>query len=228
MTNVMPIGTNFPRRINMYVPAMAYSADVNYNGETRVNFGAPPAAVATSILSAQSIAANNPLPGTDLSANAAITDPFGRNLTVVASGAATSNVTIYGWDYLGQPMVESFTLNGATPVIGNKCFRYLSAATWTLTGGTTINVGTGVKLGLPYKAIRAIYEIAAGVLAAAGTLQAASIVDPATQTTTDPRGAYTTTTAMNGSTIISAVFNMLNDVNTSNRGGLHGIQHIAA
>jgi hypothetical protein len=24
------------------------------------------------------------------------------------------------------------------------------------------------------------------------------------------------------------VFNMLNDVNTSNRGGLHGIQHIAA
>ena len=44
MPNLMAMPTNFPRRINIYVPAMAYSADVNYNGETRVNFGAPPAA----------------------------------------------------------------------------------------------------------------------------------------------------------------------------------------
>ena len=39
----------------MYVPAMAYSADVNYNGETRVNFGAPLAAVTTSILNAAAL-----------------------------------------------------------------------------------------------------------------------------------------------------------------------------
>ena len=81
-----------------------------------------------------------------------------------------------------------------------------------------------MKLGLPYKAIRAMYEIGNGALAAAGTLQAPSVTDPSTATTTDPRGMYTTTTTMNGTNIISAVFNMLNDVNTANNGGLHGIR----
>jgi hypothetical protein len=33
---------------------------------------------------------------------------------------------------------------------------------------------------------------------------------------------------MNGVNIISAAFNMLNDVNTANHGGLHGIQQAAA
>jgi hypothetical protein len=83
-------------------------------------------------------------------------------------------------------------------------------------------------LGLPYKALRAVYEIANGVVAAAGTLQAPSLVDPQTNVTTDPRGAYTTTTTMNGANIISAVFNMANDVNTANNGGLHGIRQAAA
>lgn len=210
----------------MYVPAMAYSADVNFNGETRVNFGAPLAAVTTAILNLQSIAAANT--GFDLSAIAASPDTYGRNITVVASGAATSNVTLYGWDYLGQPMVESFTLNGATPVVGSKAWKSFSYATWGLTAGTTISVGWGSKLGLPYKTIRCAYEIGNGALAAAGTLQAPSTTDPATSTTTDPRGMYTTTTTMNGTNIISAVFDMLNDVNTSNHGGLHGIQHVAA
>ena len=226
MPNIMPNPSNFPRRINMYVPAMAYSADVNFNGESRVNFGAPLAAVTTAILNLQSIAAANT--GFDLSAIAASPDPYGRNITVVASGAATSNVTLYGWDHLGQPMVESFTLNGATPVVGSKAWKSFNYATWGLTAGTTISVGWGVKLGLPFKTIRAAYEIGNGALAAAGTLQAPSVTDPATSTTTDPRGMYTTTTTMNGTNIISAVFNMLNDVNTSNHGGLHGIQHVAA
>jgi hypothetical protein len=221
----MAVGTNFPRRINMYVPAMQYSADVNYNGETRVNFGAPLAAVANSIGNAISIATAGQ---TDLSTVAIVPEPFGRNVTVVASGAATSNVTLYGWDYLGQPIAESFTLNGATPVVGNKIFKAVNYVTYGATGATTVNIGTGVKLGLPYKAIRCAYEIGNGVVAAAGTLQAPSLVDPQTNVTLDPRGAYTTTTAMNGTNIISGVFNMVNDVNTANRGGLYGIQQAAA
>src|SRR5580765_210155 len=226
MPNIMPNPSFFPRRVNMYVPAMAYSADVNFNGETRVNFGAPVAAAPTAILNLQSIAVANT--AFDLTSVAAIGDNYGRNLTVVASGAATSNVTVYGWDYLGQPMVESFTLNGAASVVGNKAFKSLNYVSWGLTAATTINLGWGSKLGLPYKTIRCAYEVGNGALAAAGTLQAPSATDPATLTSTDPRGMYTTTTAMNGANIISAVFDMLNDVNTSNRGGLHGIQHIAA
>jgi hypothetical protein len=225
MPNIMAIGTNFPRRINTYVPAMAYSADVNYNGATRVNFGAPVAAVANSVGGSVSIATAGQV---DLSNAALIADPFGRNITVVASGAATSNVTVYGWDYIGQPIAESFTLNGTTPVVGNKCFKSFNYATFGATAGTTINIGTGVKLGLPYKTIRCAYEVANGVVAAAGTLQAPSLVDPQTNVTTDPRGAYTTTTTMNGTNIISAVFDMVNDVNTANNGGLHGLRQAAA
>jgi hypothetical protein len=225
MPNLMANATNFPRRINNYVPGMQYSADVNYNGETRVSFGAPLAAVANSIANAVSI---NAAGTADLSGVAALPELYGRSITVVASGAATSNVTVNGWDYLGQPVSESFTLNGATPVVGNKCFKSFSNATFGATAGTTITIGTGAKLGLPFKTLRAVYEIANGALVAAGTLQAPSLVDPATTTTTDPRGAYTPTTTLNGVNIISGVFNMANDVNTANHGGLHGIQHAAA
>jgi len=223
MPNLMANATNFPRRINAYVPAMAYSADVNYNGETRVNFGAPAAATTTAILNAGSMTGVTSI---DLS-SASIADAYGRCIQVAASGANATVVTINGWDYLGQPLAESLTLNGATPVVGNKAFKSFSNVTITA-AATTLSIGTGVKLGLPYKAIRAVYEIGNGALAAAGSLQAPSVVDPATATTTDPRGLYTTTTTMNGANIISAAFNMLNDVNTANNGGLHGIRQAAA
>jgi len=223
MPNLMANATNFPRRINAYVPAMAYSADVNYNGETRVNFGAPAAASTTAILNAGSMTGVTSI---DLS-SASIADAYGRCIQVAASGANATVVTINGWDYLGQPLAESLTLNGATPVVGNKAFKSFSNVTITA-AATTLSIGTGVKLGLPYKAIRVVYEIGNGALAAAGSLQAPSVVDPATATTTDPRGLYTTTTTMNGANIISAAFNMLNDVNTANNGGLHGIRQAAA
>jgi len=223
MPNLMANATNFPRRINMYVPAMAYSADVNYNGETRVNFGAPAAASTTAILNAGSMTGVTSI---DLS-SASIADAYGRCIQVAASGANATVVTINGWDYLGQPISEAITLNGATPVIGNKAFKSFGNVAITA-AATTLSIGTGVKLGLPYKTIRAVYEIGNGALVAAGTLQAPSVVDPATTTTTDPRGLYTTTTAMNGVNIISVACNMLNDVNTANHGGLHGIQQAAA
>jgi hypothetical protein len=222
MPNVMAIGTNFQRRISTYVPAMAYSADVNYNGATRVSFGAPAAANATAIANGVSIAA--PATSADLSGVAQIADPFGRNITVVASGAATSPVTVVGGDYTGQAMQETFTLNGTTPVVGNKAWKWFTVVNFGNTAGTTISIGTGAKLGLPYKTIRVGYEIANGVVAAAGTLQAPSLVDPQTATTQDPRGMYTPTTTPNGSVIISASCDCVNDVNTANRGGLLGIQ----
>jgi hypothetical protein len=203
---------------------MAYSADVNYNGETRVNFGAPLAAVTTSILNAGSMTG---ITSIDLSGVAAIPDAWGRCIQIAASGANATVVTILGWDYLGQPIAEALTLNGATPVIGNKAFKSFASAIITA-AATTLSIGTSVKLGLPYKAIRCVYEIGNGVVAAAGTLVGPSLVDPQTNATNDPRGVYTTTTTMNGTNIISAAFNMVNDVNTSNNGGLHGLRQAAA
>lgn len=225
MPNIMAIGTNFPRRINNYVRAMAYSSDVNYNGATRVNFGAPLAAVANGIANAVNIAVAGNI---DLSAIPAVPDTFGRNVVMSASGVSTAVQILYGWDYLGQPIAEQFVLNGVTPVVGNKAFKSFSYLSTTGTAGTTVNIGTGVKLGLPYKTVRVGWEMANGVVVAAGTLQAPSLVDPQTNTTTDPRGTYTPTTTMNGVNLINASCDCVNDVNTSNNGGLHGLQQAAA
>ena len=116
---------------------------------------------------------------------------YGRNVTVVASGAATSNVTIVGYDYLGQAVKESFTLNGTTPVVGKKMFADIVRADFGNTAGTTINVGFGNVLGLPYKALGTtmLSELTSDTTPTAGALVAG--VSPQTLTSGDPRGTYT-------------------------------------
>lgn len=225
MPNVMPNPTNFPRRINNYVPAMQYSADVNYNGATRVSFGAPLAANPTLVTSATSIATAGT---TDLSAVTPFPETYGRTITIVASAASAVAVLLNGWDYLGQPIQEQLTLNGATPVAGKKAFKAFNNMVTSVNSAVTVNIGSGAALGLPYRAYRASYELANGVLAAAGTLVAGALTDPQTATTADPRGIYTPTTTLNGTNILSAVFDFANDVNTANNGGLHGIRQFAA
>lgn len=210
------------RRYNSYVPSCAYAADVIHGAPYQVDFGTPAAAAAAGILSAQSIAA---AVDTTTFVSDTADAPFGRNVTVVASGAATSNVTVYGKDYLGQPMTESFTLNGATPVVGRKAFKWIDRITAGITGGTTINVGFGARVGLPYRMSQVIAEHANGVSAAVGTLTAPDLTDPQTSTTLDPRGLYTPTTALNGSNRILATFLPYNILNANGNGGLYGLKH---
>lgn len=225
-----------PRRINRYTPAMAYHADVVHNGPTEVNFGPMAVAAAAAILSAQSINAAGSTT-TFLTDN---TDPvvaayatefplgpgFGRNVQVVASGAATSTVTIKGRDYLGQPMVETLTLNGTTPVLGNKAFKWIDLISWGATASVTINVGTGAKFGLPFAANNVLAEMSDGArVATLGTFVSAVYTDPQTATTGDPRGTYVPNTTPDGTKYLSAVFLFNSKLNASGNGGLHGIQH---
>jgi hypothetical protein len=178
---------------------MTYAADVDINGHIPADLSptvALRAAVAAGILSAQSIA----VAGTSTTfvtafANAQNTDEsymgrFGRNITVVASGAATSNVSVRGEDYLGQPMVESFTLAGAVPVLGKKAFRRVTSVTYGLTAATTINVGYGDVLGLPYAYIGEGISYTDDVL---NSSQGTFVARVATQTVTsgDARGTWT-------------------------------------
>lgn len=148
MAHTVPKTPNYnPRRINRYVPGMQYAADVQPSGMYRTSLGSPAAASATAILSAQSIATAGSTTTLTIDTMDAT---FGRNVQVVASGAATSTVTVKGRDYLGQPMLETITLNGATAVHGVKAFKWLDSVSWTATSATTINLGTGFMLGLPY------------------------------------------------------------------------------
>lgn len=210
------------RGVNYFVPNMSYAQDVGLDGLCRTDLGAPIALNATGILSAQSIAtagAQASFAATYRNIIQAGLAKYGRNLTVVASGAATSNVTVYGYDYLGQPMSESFTLNGTTPVAGKKAFKWITNVTFGATAATTINVGWGDLLGLPYRSTTTalIGELTAGAAPTAGTLLAgASATAAQTATSADPRGTFAPNQATNGTKTYEFTYN----VDVVN--GLHG------
>jgi hypothetical protein len=197
---------------------MCYAADVGIDGLCTVDIPAPPAALATGIMNAQSIATAGTF-GPVVGYNYTNMGRWGRNITVVASGAATSNVTVYGYDYLGQAIKESFTLNGATPVIGKKMFFDVVNAACGLTAGTTINVGYGNVLGVPYKILstQLIGELTADLVPTAGALVAG--VSPQTLTSSDPRGTYTPNQVPDG--VKWYRFTCIVD-----RSNLHGDRHV--
>lgn len=228
MANLMTIGTFFPRRLSQYVPALMYSADVQIGDNGRFSFGAPLAATAAYFLSAQSIASAGSLQAANL-LNSGMADAiYGRNVTMALSGAGAGSLIVDGWDYLNQPMSETLTYNGATTVNGKKAFKYIRQVTWTLVAATTINIGIGSQLGLPYKAIKVWTEEVGGApVATVGTLTNPDLTNPATLTTGDTRGTYLATTALNGINVISATFEFANDVDALNGGGMHGLPHYA-
>ncbi len=185
-------GSYFPRRINLWFANAKYAQDVGEDGMCKFRIPPVATAVAAGILSAQSIATavDTSTFVTTFTQTELQMGKFGRNITVVASGAATSTVTVYGADYLNQPMMETLTLNGTTPVNGVKAFRYVSRITATTTSATTINVGFGNVLGVPYKIQKMDAEFVSAVAPAnAGTVVAGSVVTQ-TATSADPKGTY--------------------------------------
>lgn len=219
-------GEYWPVGPNMYVPNAIYAADVYLEGRLFVDLTptAPLAASATGILNAQSIATA----GNTSSLVAAFVQSeaqmgkFGRCLQYVASGAATSTVTVTGWDYLGQPMVEQITLNGATIVNGTKAFRRITNIAFGATAGTTINVGWRDVFGLPYACQGDAVDYTDGVRSAT---QGTFVVRVATQTITsgDPRGTYAphSSVAPNGSRRYSVTYEPF-------RSNLYGARHVIA
>lgn len=217
--------TFYKRRYNAYVPAAGYAADVVHAGPLEVNLGAPAASAADNILNDTSIAsAGSTTTLLDDQADA----PFGRNVRVAASGAATSTVTVRGRDYLGQPMAETLTLNGTNSVVGVKAFYWIDSVAWTATSATTIDLGWGARFGLPYTTINVLAEQVSGAAGTVGTVTAGVRTDPQTATTADPRGLYTPNGTVNGTNIFVLVCLVDNYVNSSGNGGLYGIAHYYA
>lgn len=234
-----------PRRMNQYVPAMAYSAAMIHEGPYDVNFGPMAVASATDIVNAQDATAGVTFLYGNATATALLkdnTDPvvaasqaefpygpgFGRCLQVVLGGAGAVAVNIYGRDYLGQPMRETLTTNGNTPVVGTKAFKWLDKITIAAVA-QTVSIGTTDKLGLPYRMANILAEHLDGVrVATLGTLVTPSQVDPQTATTTDPRGTYDPQSTLNGTAYLSATFLANERLNASGNGGLHGLAHYYA
>lgn len=226
-----------PRRINRYVPALAYHAAVNHSGPTEVNYGPVAVAAAANILSATNVV-NAGSTTTFLQDN---TDPiiasvaeefpngpgFGRCLVIALSASSTGTVTVRGRDYLGQPMVETFSYAAATSATGVKAFKWIDQISWTAMGGTTtMNVGTTDKLGIPFRVNNIIGEVLDGArVGTLGALVAANLTDPQTATTTDPRGTYDPQSTLNGTAYLSVFFTFNSKLNTSGNGGLFGLAH---
>lgn len=214
--------TNFPQRINQRVPSMAYDAQVQQGGHVYVEFGAPGTASTTAIVVAQDMTAAGTLTtfaATYLPNTESMMGRYGRMLAVAASAASTGTVTIKGRDYLGQSMVEQFTLNGVTPVNGIKAFKYVDSVTWTATAAANLLVGTRLALGVPYRVQTTVItnELVDGATATAGALIVGSTAVQ-TATTSDPRGIYTPSAAPNGSRVYTLAY-------FSDQTNLHGNAH---
>lgn len=81
-----------------------------------------------------------------------------RNLTVVASGAATGDVVVTGTNIRGDVITETLALNGTNSVVGNKAFKTVTSVAVPAVAGTTIDLGIGVKLGLSRRMVTDNYQ----------------------------------------------------------------------
>ncbi len=153
---------------------------------------APPAANATLYTSAHAIDGSTL---TTFSAQPA----FPRNVQIVASGAATGNVVFTGTDIRDQVITETLALNGATPVLGNKAFKTVTSVALPTVGATTINIGSGAKLGLDRNLLEAsvldaytdgVRETTFPTVAASATLATASISSNTISFNTAPNGTH--------------------------------------
>ena len=184
----------FPQGARLGVRNATMVGGVESDGCVYAELGAPLVS-GVAIMTAQSIAGTSAITALDATwtASDAQMGRFGRNVTIVASGAATAVVQIRGRDYLQQAMREDLTLNGTTPVSGLKAFRYIDSITpVTGTGATTATLSTGGRLGLPYKFLALDVEFKNQAAAAnAGTFTAGlATTTTSTATTADVRGTY--------------------------------------
>jgi len=159
------VADNYPRSISQYVPNMEFAADVM--GDVHIAYlGAPAAADADGIwdgVSATNSATSytsadykNTFDGSSTSlttTSGKIDATYGRCLTATGSAGSDHVCTVTGRDYLGQLMVENFTLSGTIVQHGNKAFKYVDTlAIATGAASDTVDFGWSDRLGLPMKA----------------------------------------------------------------------------
>lgn len=143
--------------INGYVPGMQYASALVHGQPTEFSLGSPAAEAASTFLSAQAANATANTEHT-VSTSAQTSDArYGRNVRLSISGNPGNAhvIDVYGFDYLGQPMIERFTgASGATAILyGKKAFYKVTKAKVITpsSNAVTYSVGTGSRLGLPFK-----------------------------------------------------------------------------
>jgi len=150
----------FRRGFKYYVPKMAYASDLQLGLPCQFSLGSPAAVSANNIaatIDADAVATTEE--SYDTAAVQAVLDAatYGRTLRMTPSGNPGNSfaIDVYGWDYLGQPMIERFTgASGSTAILyGKKAFKWIwkTKIVTAASNAITAALGTGWRLGLPYK-----------------------------------------------------------------------------
>lgn len=216
-----------PRRVNRWFSDAKYAADLDVNSpSTRFLIGVNAAAGATGAI-CSGIAATAAVSATLASAYEISDAQYGRFLNVVGSvgftTGANSTMTLYGLDYLGQPIAETVSLNGTAAVTTVKAFKWLTHYAIGA-NAATISIGISNSFGLPYRTIALQQDIVNGVAAATagGVTAGADITLTQTASTVDPRGKYTPHTSLSPNGSRSYEILIICDVQGAN---IYGGQH---
>lgn len=165
--------------------------------------GQPPVlGVATAVAASQAINTGTPglVNGSAATGGVATMDVL-RN--IVAAWTGTAILTITGTDYYGQVQTEASA--SGTSFTGKKAFATITALSVSA-NVTAATVGTGAKLGLPFRTGSGdIFAPTFGDAADAGTFVLPDLTSPATSSTGDVRGTYTSGSALTGAIFVAAL-----------------------
>jgi len=221
------VASYYPKGIDVSVRSCSYAIDADIDNVMHTAEWVAPLALSANGLAASVVMVNGSAVTVTTLASAAsataignyglvpndsLTVPsgWGRNVTAVASAANTRVLTVTGYDYLGQKMQETLTMNGTTTVQGLKAFFWITSLSWASdTDTTTVNVGWGNKFGLPLAGDAMVLEMKNNAVAAnAGTFTAAlADATAATISNADTRGTYLPATVLpNGSNNFKVVY----------------------
>lgn len=122
-----------------------------------------------------------------------ITQPdYPRSLQMVASAAATSVVTAYGYDQFGNAINEEFTLNGTSDVLGTKVSASITkfVLATRIDGAANLTVGFGKILGTSRRVLGLALDGAVFATSGGKLASVQETTRPVKATTAGVQGAY--------------------------------------
>ena len=122
-----------------------------------------------------------------------ITQPdYPRSLQMVASAAATSVVTAYGYDQFGNAINEAFTLKGTSDVPGTKVFASITkfVLATRIDGDANLTVGFGKILGTSRRVLGLALDGAVFTTSGGKLASVQETTRPVKATTAGVQGAY--------------------------------------
>lgn len=233
----MPYASHFPRGINMFVATAEYAIDADMDNKIEVlELGAPVALNTNGILATVQMVATAAVTVTAFSStlgtatgiafngmvpnlSTATPSGWGRGLSFANSVTSDRVITVTGYDYLGQKMVENLTFSTTTVQNSKKAFAWLESISFAASSDTsTVNVGWTNLFGIPYTGDSMVAEIKNSAVAAnAGTFVAGLVsTTVANATSADSRGTYLPSTVLpNGTNTFKIMY-------LKRSGDLHG------